>query len=208
MGHDPFAGSPDKAAAAFLSGGNVSAVFPAVGHSYRGTVLDFKMRQRTDYDNGEPLYWEGKRAVAESKLKDPAKTATDDNAAMQLVIDLQCEPTGITWKGMEYDETKLDDDDGVRSLYVRGAVQKALSRELRRHGLQVPERGGLIEITRGPNGPKTDPKFRAPYTYTVTYTPADQNPDAAAKFLAGGEDDDPFEKETAPAGGVEKSPFD
>jgi hypothetical protein len=192
MARDPFAGSPDKAAAQFLSGGNVSAVFPVVGHSYRGTVLDFKMRQRTDYKTGEPLFWEGRKAVPVDKLKDPDKTAVEGNEAMQLVLDLQCEATGITWQGMEYDETKLDDDDGVRSLYVKGAIQKALSRELRRHGLQVPERGGIIEITRGPNGPKTDPNFRAPYTYQVAYTPADQNPDTAAKFLADGEDDDPF----------------
>lgn len=191
MGYDPFSENPDKEAASFLGGGNVGAVFPEEGFTVEGTVLDFRMRQRTDMESGEPLYWQDKKAVEESKLRSPS-SAVPNNACKQMVIDLQGEPTGITWETADYIEKAVDDDDGIRSLYVKGGLQKALSLALRNAGVKLPERGGYLKVTRGKDGPQARKGWRRPHTFTVVFTPADKNEKAATDFLGGDDDESPF----------------
>lgn len=188
---DPF--SADAAAAAnFLGGGTVAAKFPQPGFTVEGTILSFRMAQQTDMDSGELLFWEGKDKVEQSKLKFPQNAKPVE----QLVIEMQCEPTGITWETNRYVEKQLPDDDGVRTLYVKGSLQFAVGKALRDAKVRAPEIGGYLKVQRGQDTKRTGSKYMS-YSYTAAYTPASQNGAAAGQFLTqggegGGEAPDPF----------------
>jgi hypothetical protein len=171
MTTDPFNPGSDAAeAAAFLSTSGYAAKWPKVGFTVAGTITGFEMRQQTDYDTGEPLTWK------------------DGKPRMQLLVHLQCEPTGETWEGLANTRVEIEDDDGARTAYVKGNLQKAFGRAIKEAKARL-EIGAYVEITRGKDGPKPDPKKQAPHTFTVKYTPAAQNPKAVDALLS---DSDPF----------------
>lgn len=172
---DPF--GVQQEAKKFLSGGSIAAKFPKVGHVFEGTVLGFRMAQRTDMKSGEPLYWEGRQTVEESKLK---FESSKDSPAMQLIMEAQGEPTGITWKTNQYIEEAVPDDDGVRTLYVTSGLQKALAKALRDAGDADVEKGAYIHVTRTKSVKAGD--FWA-FGYDVKWTPAADNSKAATALV-------------------------
>lgn len=186
---DPFStGSVDQEVRGFLSGSSIAAKFPTVGHVFEGTVIGYRMAQRTHIKSGEPLYWEGRQTVEESKLQFASSKASP---AKQLLLEVQGEPTGITWETNQYIEKSLQDDDGVRTLYVVSGLQKALAKGLKDAGDAPIEKGAYIKVTRGKSVKAGD--FMA-FTYTVEWTPASSNDKAATDLVnsdpdAGG---DPF----------------
>lgn len=158
----------------FLFGGAVAAKFPKIGYTVTGTVESFKMQQQTNYDTGEPEFWK------------------DGSPRMQLVITMQTDEEG------SFDEDgnpkEVPNDDGLRALYVKGMLQRRLGKALKDANSDLEE-GGQITVKRIKNAPKTNPKFKAPYDYEVTYVPADKNSVAATAFAKGdGGDDSPFEE--------------
>jgi hypothetical protein len=162
MTQDPF--QQQKQAAAFLSGGLVSAKFPEVGFTVTGTVIDFRMQQQRDYDSGEPLVW------------------SDGSPRMQLVVDLQCEPTGVTWEGLHRRQVAIPNDTGMRSLYVKGNLQKAVAQALRDADNAQFETGGTLVVQRIQDGDQPDKKKAAPMQFRAAWqapTPQSQ----AAGFL-------------------------
>lgn len=170
MSTDPFAAEANQ----FLSGGLTAAKFPTVGFVVEGTVTAFTLRQQSDYDSGEPKFWK------------------DGRPAMQLVVDLQSEATGKTWEGLRNVEKALPLDDGMRALYVRGNLQKALTAALRTARSPF-ETGGHIRIERVADAPKVDRAKEPAHQYKVTWTPASKNASAAADFLSPASDEDnPF----------------
>lgn len=184
---DPFSADA-AAAAAFLGGGTVAAKFPKPGFTVEGTIQSFRMAQQSHMESGELLFWEGKEQVEQSKLKMPATARPCE----QLVIELQCQPTGITWETNRYVEKQLPDDDGARTLYVKGSMQAAIGKALRDAGVRAPEIGGYLKVQRGQDTKRPGSKYFS-YTYTAQYTPASQNGEQAAGFLAqDGEAPDPF----------------
>ena len=186
---DPF--SADAAAAAnFLGGGTVAAKFPKEGFVVEGTILSFRMAQQSHMESGELLFWEGKEQVEQSKLKFPQSARPCE----QLVIELQGAPTGITWETNRYVEKQLPDDDGVRTLYVKGGMQNAIGKALRDAGVRAPEIGGYLKVARGKDTKRPGSKYFS-YSYAAQYTKAEANGEQAAGFLAqgdGGEATDPF----------------
>lgn len=57
----------------------------------------------------------------------------DGNPAMQMVVTVQAEqPSG--------------DDDGQRSLYIKGQLKQAVGDALRKHGEKAPRRGGSLWV--------------------------------------------------------------
>lgn len=178
---DPFSADAAKAAA-FLGGGTVSAKFPKEGFVVEGTILSFRMAQQTDMESGELLFWEGKEQVEQSKLKFPQSARPCE----QLVIEMQCEPTGVTWETNRYVERQLPDDDGTRTLYVKGGLQAAIGKALRDAGVRAPEIGGYLKVQRGKDTKRPGSKYFS-YSYTAAYTSADRNDKAAGQFLAQGE---------------------
>lgn len=184
MSNDPFS---SKAAEDFLSGGATAAKWPRVGHVVEGTVTKFSMAQQTDYESGELLYWQGNSRVVESEAEDKIRPV------MQLLLELQCEPTGETWEGLQNVRKALPDDDGARTAYVKGALQAALKEALRTASAKL-EAGAYVRIERTADGPKSNPKFAAPHRYAAVWTPAAQNPKALAEFESDAPtaDDNPF----------------
>lgn len=186
MGANPFDSSEDsREGSDFLSGGAIAAQFPEVGSVVEGTVLSASMRDQTDMDTGEVVYWVGKEKVAQSKLPEGSKA----RVARQMLLELQCEPTGIKWETNKYVEVPVPDDDGIRMLYVKGGVQFALKKALNEAKAQV-EKGAYVKITRGKDAKRPGSKYWS-YTYTAEWTPADQNMKAADAFVDEA-DDDPF----------------
>lgn len=186
---DPFSADAAKAAQ-FLGGGTVAAKFPKVGFTVEGTILSFRMAQQTDMESGELLFWEGKDKVEQSKLRFPQNAKPVE----QLVVEIQGEPTGVTWETNQYVEKQLPDDDGVRTLYVKGGLQFALGKALRDARVRAPEIGGYLKVTRGQDTKRPGSKYFS-HSYTAEYTPASKNSHAAGQFIAGGEDGapaDPF----------------
>lgn len=175
MAQDPFGDVKG-----FLSGGSVAAKFPEVGSEFEGTVVAFRMAQRTHIDSGEPLYWEGKKPVEESALK---FEASKQSPAMQLIVEVQGEPTGITWDTNRYIPRELVDDDGMRTLYVTGNLQRALAKALRDApaGSEI-EPGAYVKVTRGEDAKVPGSKYLS-YTYTAEWTPASANSKAATDFV-------------------------
>jgi hypothetical protein len=179
---DPFGDDEDKEARGFLSGGTTPAQWPRDGYTVRGTVTGWSMRTQTDNDSGEALYWQGKALVKESDLKPTPKP----REARQLLLEIQGPVIGHKWESNAYVEVPLPDDDGVRTIYAKSSVQKALSQALAKAknldgSAAVLEVGALVEITRGPDR-KTPKGYRA-HTHTAKWTPADQNADAAKGVL-------------------------
>lgn len=171
---DPFA--------QFFSGGLVAAKFPCEGFVVEGTVKAANIRQQTDYDTGEPKFWK------------------DGSPANQMVIDLQCAPTGKTWETIRYIEKSLPQDDGMRALYVKGNLQKALTKALR-DAEATFEIGGYIKVTRVKDGPRVDRTREPAHEFIAEWTPPSKNEAAVGDFLASGV------SAPAPAPAAEANPF-
>lgn len=169
MARDPFD------TAAFLTGGLTGAKWPEVGFIVEGTVTGATMKQQADFDDGSLLFW------------------NDGSPRMQMVVDLQGEPTGVTWKGLRNVKTQVPNDDGMRAVYVKGNLQRALVKGLRDAGNAKFENGGHLRIERIADVPNADPKKADAYDFSVTWTPAAGNTAPAADFLAQAEpDENPF----------------
>lgn len=210
MAQSPFAASApvDDEAAAFFTAGNTAAKFPTVGHEYTGDVIDWSMRDQTDADTGELLYRVGTKNV---KASEAPNGGQGYQVAKQLCLDLQCEPTGLTWEGNRYNPVELPDDDGIRTAWVKGTLKFAFGQALAKAGKEMGlkmaplEQGARVRIVRVKDGPKQPGAKGAPYRYQVEWTPAAKNAHAAASLLS---ESDPWAKDTA-AGtpGEDKVPF-
>jgi hypothetical protein len=188
MGANPFDSSEeDREAGSFLSGGSLAAQFPEVGFVVEGTVLSASMRDRTDMDTGEVLYWQGNKTIPQSEVPEGAKL----RPARQMLLELQCEPTGKRWETNRYVEVAVPDDDGIRTMYVKGGIQKALSKALKEAGNAPVEKGAYVWVQREKDRKLPGSKYYA-YAYTAKWTPADQNTKAATAFVNDAPDDDPF----------------
>lgn len=193
--------APGRSAEDFLDGGaSVAAKWPKVGFVVEGDVIGWSPQavQMFDMKSGEPLYWEGKVKVKESELRYPETSKL--NPALQITIDLQCEPTGVTWESNRYIRKEVPDDDGVRRLYVHGqiaaAIRKARQQAAQQYKLSTRtaplEDGAHVTVTRG-----EDKKFANDYygfTFTAVWTPAKNNPayQSAQSDLTEGPAGDPW----------------
>lgn len=148
----------------FLLGGKVPALkFATVGTEHTITVTDEpELRQQTDFDSGEPLFW------------DDART----QPRMQLVI------TG------EVDESAREggDDDGLRRLYVKGELQKAMGQALRESGAKTIEPGGKVWVRYTGDGTASGRK-NPPKLYKAAYKAPEAKAAAAASFLGSNDGD-------------------
>lgn len=203
---DPFSVEAAEAAKFLGGGGTIAAKFPRDGFKVEGTVTEFRMAQRTHIDSGESLFWENKRPTEESKLKSARR-----DPVMQLIISLQGEPTHETWETNRYIPKKLDEDDGLRALYVSSPeMQKALGKALADKGLRAPEIGGYLEVVKTGEQRIEGTSFTK-FTYAARYTPASQNEKAAGDLLADGAGADggadPFAKDAPAAAAPVADPF-
>jgi len=141
----------------FLMGGGVaSAKFAAIGASVSGTICrPPEIQQQTDFTTGEPKFWE------------------DGKPRQQLQVQLQTTER----------DPEVDHDDGVRAVYVKGQMQKAVREAVKKSGAKGLEIGGTLTVTYIGDGVAT--RGSAPKQYTATYIPAASA--AANEFLNQGE---------------------
>lgn len=101
----------------FLMGGGVpSAKFKNHRDEIVGVILDTSVRQQTDFESGELLYWQ------------------DGKPRMQLVITLQTELN-----------EELD-DDGQRRIYAKGQMLTAIREAVKKAGAKGIAEGGKLFV--------------------------------------------------------------
>lgn len=146
-------------AADFLMGSaSPSAKFPDVGTTVGGVItrIGDPIQQR-DYATGTPKTWD------------------DGSPQLHLPIDLQT----------DLRDPEITDDDGSRTLYIKGQMKKAITDAVRAAGAKMLEVGGTLTVTYSGNGEASKKGFNPPKVYTATYAPPANA--AAAAFL--GSDD-------------------
>lgn len=139
---------------AFLMGsGARSASFKEHGDRIWGTIISSEMRQQTDFDTGQLLFWD------------------DGKPRMQVVVTLMT------------DLHEDDDDDSLRAVYIKGEMQKAVRGALVKAGVRGIEDGGklLVQYTgdgepkrKGMSGAKL---YYAKYEPPVKMTELPDQPD-------------------------------
>lgn len=65
----------------------------------------------------------------------------------------------------------IDNDDGSRTLYVRGWMTGAIGDALRKAAVKEPAAGGRLSITYIKDGPPSRPGLNGPKLYTAEYSP-------------------------------------
>lgn len=185
----PFDAQAAKSATGFLTGGGTVAVkFPKVGYEFEGKLIKVgEQRQQTDMRTGELMFFENRELKKQSELQFPATA----RPAMELLLEFQGPVTNLTWETNQYIEKPLPDDDGVRTAYVRGNLQKAMGKALKEAGNIDLELGQVWKITRTEN---VKAGTGVAYTYKAEVKAADPAA-GASEFLQGGAADaepDPF----------------
>lgn len=138
----------------FLFGGGAKAFpFDNMGDSVTGEIMHMEKRQQTDLQTGQLAFWD------------------DGNPKMMLVVKLQTD--------LRDDE----DDDGERSVYLRGgnptavkgegtsslaAVRDAVKKAKSANGIEM---GAVLTLTYSGEGKASNRGFNAPKLYTAVYKP-------------------------------------
>lgn len=137
-----------------LGGGSASAKFEFINDTITGTITNQEVRQQTDIGNGEPLTW------------------PNGDPRMQLVVTLQT------------DLRDDDDDDGLRSLYVKGSkkpgsksLHDAVAGAVRNAHAKGLQDGGTLTVTYVGDEPSSTRGFNPRKLYEATY----KAPDKAAQ---------------------------
>jgi hypothetical protein len=118
-----------------------------------GEVVSAEIRQQTDVDTGEKLFW------------------TDGSPRMQLVVTLQTQLH------------TNDDDDGIRQVFAKGgahevasgegqAMKPAIAQAVRDGGGSGLNPGDQLAIAWTGEGVKKNRAFNAPKLYTASWKPA------------------------------------
>lgn len=89
------------------------------------------------------------------------ETGQDIPGKMQIRIEL----------GTDIRDPDIDDDDGSRTLYVRGWLTGAIGDALRKARAKEPAVGGRLSVTYVKDGPPSRPGLNGPKLYSVDYTP-------------------------------------
>ena len=129
----------------FAGSGAPAFKFDTVGTKITGTITDLQVRQQTDFDSGEPKVWD------------------DGKPMMEVVITLA---TSLRDK-------EVEDDDGERRVFCRGAMLTAMKQAVRAAKEQKPVVGAKVTITHSGLGEAKKKGFNAPKLYTVEYAAPD-----------------------------------
>ena len=133
--------------------GGKSFPFNNINDVVTGEVLSAEVRQQTDVDTGEKLFW------------------TDGSPRNQLVITLQ---TGLQ---------NGDDDDGIRQVFAKGgkhdvadgegqSMKDAIAKAVRDGGGTGLNPGDQLAVAYTGNGVKKNKAYTAPKLYSASWKPA------------------------------------
>lgn len=139
----------NEVAEEFFSGGAKAFQFDAIGDTVTGEIIEMVKKQQTSLSDGQKLFWD------------------DGSPRMMLVITLAT------------NESDSDDDNGERTIYVRGgrfevaegrgtSIKDAIAEALRQEGLRAPRIGDKLAISYTGNG-KGKKGYTPPKLYTAGY---------------------------------------
>ncbi|AFN37810.1 hypothetical protein FGG44_gp69 [Mycobacterium phage MacnCheese] len=126
----------------FLGGGGpASAKFASHGDVVGGVIaVEPEQRQQTDMKTNEGLTWK------------------DGSPRMQLIVTVQT----------DLNDPEIEDDDGLRRLFVKGEMRKAVQKAVIQAGAKGLDVGGELYVTYVGDGEKKG-NLSAPKLYTATY---------------------------------------
>lgn len=128
-----------------MSGGARSAKFETIGTVVKGVIVAApELRQQTDFTTGALKFWD------------------DGKPMMQLVVTVD---TG------EKDPLE-DDDDGLRSFYIKANLQVAVKDAIRKAGAKGLEVGGKLAVKYTGDGVAKTKGMSPPKQFSAQYTPA------------------------------------
>jgi len=125
----------------FAGSGAPSFKFESVGDTVTGVITGLDVRQQTDFDSGEPKTWD------------------DGKPMMEIVITVA---TALR-------DPDIEDDEGERRVFCRGAMLTALKQAVRKVKETKPAIGGRVTISHSGLGEAKKRGFNAPKLYTVEY---------------------------------------
>lgn len=150
-----------------LGGGSKSAKFENIGDSISGTIVTSEVKQQTDIATGALLTWD------------------NNDPRMQLVVTLQTDL---------HDD---NDDDGQRSIYVKGSkksgtksLHDAVAQAVRDAGARGIEPDGTLSVTYTGTEPSATRGFNDRKLYKATYKVPDKAA-ASGDFLLPGDTTQP-----------------
>jgi hypothetical protein len=136
----------DEANEFLLAGGVISAKFETADTTVTGSICrPPEVQQQREIDTGKPKFWE------------------DGKPRQQIVVHLQTTSR----------DPEIEDDDGIRALYVRGNMLRAVREAVRKAGAKL-EVGGVLTVTYTSDGERKAAGFNPPKLYTAAYVPAAQ----------------------------------
>lgn len=127
----------------FFSGGGKTAKFPTLGTEVSGTITAIHPPE----DQTDP-----RGNVVKDKNQNPKK-----QVRIVLSTDLR--------------DPADPEDDGARTLYVKGWMTGAIGQGVRKAGAKQPEVGGWLSVVFSDEEPSTTPGFDPTKKYTATYRP-------------------------------------
>lgn len=122
-------------------GGSPSASFKEVGTVVKGTVTAAELSQQTEFGTGTPKTWD------------------DGKPMMQIVVTLQTDERDAT----------IDDDEGERRLFVKGAMLKSLRDAVKGAGVKTVEVGGTLAVKYTGDAAPSKPGLNGAKQYVVQY---------------------------------------
>ena len=126
----------------FLIGsGGRSAQFKDHGDQCFGTIMAAEVRQQTDFESGALLFWD------------------DGKPKKQLVLTL------LT------DERSDEDDDGLRRVYIKGQMTKAVAEAVRKTGERGVREGGRLFVRYVKDAEPTRKGLSGAKQYIAKYQP-------------------------------------
>jgi hypothetical protein len=105
----------------------------------------------------------------QTDIKGDLKTWDDGNPMMQLVVTLQT----------ELRDPSVENDDGRRRLYVKGALRSAIGDAVRKAGTKGIDEGGDLTVVYTHDEPPKNPRMSPARQFSSTYDP----PSVSGAFL-------------------------
>jgi hypothetical protein len=125
-----------------LSGGEPPLKYETPGTSHTGKIISAEKQQQREIDTGKLKTWD------------------DGEPQWQIVVRLQT----------SYNDSQIEDDDGIRRDFLRGQKLGAVRAALRKARARL-EPGGELTITYTGDGEARSRGFNAPKLYTAAYVP-------------------------------------
>jgi hypothetical protein len=149
-----------------MSTGVPSASFLEIGTVVEGTILKMEKLQQRDMESGALKTWD------------------DGNPMWQFVFTLQT----------ELRDPELEFDDGIRKVYAKAQMEKAIRDAIRKSGHKGDIEGGTLAVKYIRQDPPKTRGFSGPKVYAAKFTAPTQTAQ--------------FEETAGPDQGGEEPPFD